>query len=137
MDLIEAGTLVVVPKSVLDQWQGEIKKHVMGDCLSYYSFYEVKSREGGELHLYDIVFTTYSIVGIDAGGGGILKGYYWHRIILDEGHLIKRKENLRFRSLMELNSRYRWCLSGTPLQNKFDDLYSIIKFLGLEVFEDY
>ena len=62
---------------------------------------------------------------------GLLK-LYWHRVILDEAHVIKNHHTETARACYTLNSRHRWALTGTPLQNTIDDVYSLIRFLGHE-----
>ena len=60
----------------------------------------------------------------------------WHRIILDEAHIIKDYTTLQAQAIHNLPSDRRWCLTGTPIQNKLDDLYSLVKFLRLSPFDD-
>lgn len=66
-----------------------------------------------------------------------LFNYHWHRIILDEGHIIKGKGNNCSQGAYNLQADHRWVLTGTPLQNKLDDIYSLVNFLKLDVFENY
>jgi SNF2 family DNA or RNA helicase len=53
----------------------------------------------------------------------------WRRVVLDEAHNIKDKTTNTARSCFLLRSKYRWALSGTPLQNRVAELYSQIRFL--------
>ena len=80
---------------------------------------------------------------------------YWHRIIvrfcidmmkfqfsvltlqLDEAHNIKERATNTAKAAFELRGKYRWCLSGTPLQNRVGELYSLIRFLGSDPFSYY
>ena len=53
----------------------------------------------------------------------------WRRVILDEAHNIKAKDSSTARAAYGLTSTFRWCLSGTPLQNRVNELYSLLRFL--------
>ena len=55
----------------------------------------------------------------------------WLRIILDEAHKIKGRTNSTAKAVYALKSTYRWCLTGTPLQNRVSELYALIRFLVL------
>lgn len=54
----------------------------------------------------------------------------WHRVVLDEAHNIKDRQTNVAKACFALNAQYRWCLSGTPLQNRVGELYSLVRFLG-------
>jgi SNF2 family DNA or RNA helicase len=51
----------------------------------------------------------------------------WHRIVLDEAQSIKNGSTLSARAAWALHAQHRWCLSGTPIQNSVDDLYSYFR----------
>ncbi len=61
----------------------------------------------------------------------------WKRIILDEAHNIKERSTNTAKAAFELQAEYRWCLSGTPLQNRVGELYSLVRFLGGDPFSYY
>lgn len=78
---------------------------------------------------------------------------HWHRIIvslsksqrsssltvfqLDEAHNIKERATNTAKATFELQGTFRWCLSGTPLQNRVGELYSLVRFLGGDPFSYY
>jgi SNF2 family DNA or RNA helicase len=51
----------------------------------------------------------------------------WHRVVLDEAQSIKNATTLAAHAAWSLHARHRWCLSGTPIQNSVDDLFSYFK----------
>ncbi|RVX22343.1 DNA repair protein RAD5B [Vitis vinifera] len=56
----------------------------------------------------------------------------WYRVVLDEAHTIKSSKTLSAQAAFALPSHCRWCLTGTPLQNNLEDLYSLLCFLHVE-----
>lgn len=58
-------------------------------------------------------------------------------MILDEAHYIKNRKTLTAKACFLLNSSLRWCLTGTPIQNHLDDLFSLIHFLNFKPYCNY
>ncbi|KAG5460364.1 MAG: SNF2 family N-terminal domain-containing protein [Olpidium bornovanus] len=101
---------------------------------------------------YDVIITTYSLVanehparekgGKDAGRAsedrpfGPLFDIHYHRIILDEAHTIKNRNTQVAIACCSLKAEKRWCLSGTPIQNNLDELFSLVRFLRIEPYND-
>ncbi|KZT20664.1 hypothetical protein NEOLEDRAFT_1227175 [Neolentinus lepideus HHB14362 ss-1] len=142
--------LVVAPTVAIIQWKNEIEKHTDGmKVLVWHG----SNRESSvaELEKHDVVLTTYSVLESsfrkqESGfkrKGQIIKekspvhAIKWHRIILDEAHNIKERATNTAKATFELQSTYKWCLSGTPLQNRVGELYSLIRFLGGDPFAYY
>ncbi|CAI9090249.1 OLC1v1024980C1 [Oldenlandia corymbosa var. corymbosa] len=67
----------------------------------------------------------------------ILHSVHWDRIILDEAHYIKDRQCNTTRAIFALKSSYKWALSGTPLQNRVGELYSLVRFLGISPYSFY
>ncbi|TPX35716.1 hypothetical protein SmJEL517_g02027 [Synchytrium microbalum] len=68
--------------------------------------------------------------------GPLLKAE-WYRVVLDEAQKIKNKTTKGARAAALLKARYRWCLSGTPIENKIDELYPLLKFLAIAPYDDW
>lgn len=69
--------------------------------------------------------------------GGPLYQVKWHRVVLDEAQVIKNHRTVAAHAAWALNADRRWCLSGTPIQNSVDDLYSYFKFLQYSPYNKY
>nr|XP_043628726.1 DNA repair protein RAD16 [Erigeron canadensis] len=67
----------------------------------------------------------------------ILHSVKWDRIILDEAHYIKDRRCNTTRAVFALESSYKWALSGTPLQNRVGELYSLVRFLQITPYSYY
>ncbi|KAG5476943.1 hypothetical protein LSCM1_05276 [Leishmania martiniquensis] len=83
------------------------------------------------------------IIEKDTGGddvdldASIFHSIKWARVILDEAHRIKGRTTSTARSAFALAAEYRWCLTGTPLQNRVGDLYSLLRFLRMRPYAHY
>jgi SNF2 family DNA or RNA helicase len=137
------GTLVVAPLALIKQWEGEIKDRIEQDhalkvCV-HHGPQRTKSYK--ELKKYDVVITTYQTLSSEhAGCSETLRvgcfGVHWYRIILDEAHSIKNRNAKSTKAACDLNAHYRWCLTGTPMQNNLDELQSLIHFLQIKPYCD-
>jgi len=76
--------------------------------------------------------------GIDLGTS-ILHSISWTRVVLDEAHKIKDRVNSTAKSTLALQGSncHRWCLTGTPLQNRVGELYSLVRFLRVDKYAYY
>lgn len=68
--------------------------------------------------------------------GGPLFQLTWHRVVLDEAQIIKNARTQGAQATWKLKARRRWCLSGTPIQNTIDDLYSLFRFLRYDPYDN-
>lgn len=141
---VSKSTLVIAPLALIKQWEGEIADkvedtHKLRVCV-YHGNTRAKATDS--LDDYDVVITTYGTLTSDHGavdkkkaGSGIFS-VHWYRIILDEAHTIKNRNAKATQAASALDSEYRWCLTGTPMQNNLDELQSLIKFLRIKPFDD-
>ena len=140
------STLVVAPLALIKQWEGEIKNrvaesHKLRVCVHHGP---QRTKRSEDLKKYDVVITTYQILVSEQGSSSVEAhgpkvgcfGIHWYRIILDEAHTIKNRNAKATQACYALRSEYRWCLTGTPMQNNLDELQSLIKFLRIKPYNE-
>ncbi|XP_076167205.1 transcription termination factor lodestar [Ptiloglossa arizonensis] len=130
-------TLVVCPASLLSQWENEILKRCKRGLLSI-EVYHGTNREcvPKRLARNDVVITTYNILSREFKSKSMTYKIHWDRVILDEAHVIRNHKSQASEAVCGLIASKRWALSGTPIQNKEMDLFSILKFLRCSPFDD-
>lgn len=134
------ATLIVCPLSVITNWQNQFYTHVQSGRLTLCTYHGPDRHEIGNLSRYDVVITTYNIVSTEyreVKDGGPLFGMKWRRIVLDEAHIIRDKKTLQCQAVCELEAERRWCATGTPIQNKIEDFFALLKFLRVEPFTSH
>ncbi|GAA5986834.1 hypothetical protein JCM10908_000916 [Rhodotorula pacifica] len=73
---------------------------------------------------------------VEGSGVSPLQAIQWFRVVLDEAHIIKEARTIQARAACDLSTSRRICLTGTPLQNSLNDIFSLIRFIRLEPFLD-
>ncbi|KAH7888148.1 SNF2 family N-terminal domain-containing protein, partial [Phlebopus sp. FC_14] len=142
--------LVIAPTVAIMQWRNEINAHTENmNVLVWHGASRIANYKA--LEKYDVILTSYSVLescfrkqrsgfkrkGLIVKEPSPLHQIKWNRIVLDEAHNIKERTTNTAKACFELESNYRWCLSGTPLQNRVGELYSLIRFLGGDPFSYY
>lgn len=128
------STLLVSPLSAVKNWEDQIKEHVEPGALTYYVYHGThRTQNVYELSKYDIVITTYGTLAADfsKGSSSILHRLKWFRIVLDEAHTCRESKSLQAQAAYSVWATRRWALTGTPIQNRLDDLGSLTQFLKL------
>lgn len=122
--------LIVVPASVLLNWEMEFKKWLPGfKVISIYGSAEERQRRRtgwNKENAVHVCITSYQIILKDQS---IFKRKRWGYLILDEAHNIKNFRSQRWRTLLTLQTTNRLLLTGTPLQNDLMELWSLLYFL--------
>lgn len=93
----------------------------------------------------DVVLTNYETVAAEHRVSQINKNgmvlldpdVEFHRIILDEAHLIKNRKTLTASGVFKLKAKYRLAMSGTPLMNHPDELFSLMHFLRISPYDEW
>uniref|UniRef100_A0A804QEN6 SWI/SNF-related matrix-associated actin-dependent regulator of chromatin subfamily A member 3-like 1 n=1 Tax=Zea mays TaxID=4577 RepID=A0A804QEN6_MAIZE len=128
-------TLVVCPPSVFSSWVTQLEEHLKAGSLKVYMYHGERTRDKKELLKYDLVLTTYSILGTEfEQEDSPVKDIEWFRVILDEAHVIKNSAARQTKAVIALNAERRWVVTGTPIQNSSFDLYPLMAFLRFQPF---
>ena len=141
---VSKSTLVVAPLALIKQWERELDVRVEDShhmkVLVHHG--PKRTKRGEDLQKYDVVITTYQTITSEFEASskeddGPKIGCFdvqWYRIILDEAHTIKNHNAKCTKGCYKLRSEYRWCLTGTPMQNQLSELHSLITFLRVKPF---
>ncbi len=128
---VHKASLLIIPASLLANWNSEIEKFYPElVCLTahpgYYKSKSVPKFTAAELDKYDLVITTYALVQRYQW----LNDYVWNYVILDEAQAIKNPGTRQTRAVKELSSENRIVMTGTPIENRLSDLWSLFDFLN-------
>ncbi|XP_021866581.1 uncharacterized protein [Spinacia oleracea] len=159
-----AATLIICPAPILPQWHAEILRHTNPGSMRTYIYEGVKeislsnssTIDISELVSADIVLTTYDVLRDDLSHDSerhegdrrlmrygkrypvvptLLTRVLWWRICLDEAQMVENNVVAAAEMALRLRATHRWCITGTPIQRKLDDLYGLLKFLKASPFD--
>ena len=122
-------TLIILPPILIDQWYIQIYKTTGHKALIYHGE-DKKTINLDQLSSAKIVIATYSAATITKQqiklkNLGLLHKVQWSRIIFDEAHHLRNSHTTRYFGARLLPSNIRWLVSGTPIQNRKEDFYSL------------
>ncbi|MFN2287310.1 MAG: SNF2-related protein [Chromatocurvus sp.] len=118
-------SLVVAPTSLMFNWREEARRFT--PQLKVLTLHGPRRKDYfGEIDQYDLVLTTYPLLARDRQ---VLLAQSFHLLILDEAQMIKNPRAQASRLVRELDARHRLCLSGTPVENHLDELWSMFDLL--------
>ena len=122
-----APTMVVCPLSVVGNWKHET--HDFAPELEVYVHHGTDRKSGDTLteaiNSNDLIVTTYGVVRNDINH---LQDIQFHRVVLDEAQKIKNTDAKRTQAIRALSARHRLALTGTPVENRLSELWSIMEF---------
>ena len=123
-------TLLIAPTSVLGNWQKEIEKfapqlrsmiHHGNDRNQNLEPFQQMAAS------HDVVITSFTLARKDEK---LLNGVNWQRLVVDEAQNIKNPKAAQTKAILKLSARHRLALTGTPIENRLLDLWSIFNFLN-------
>lgn len=154
--------LIIAPVALMRQWEEEIKMKTETRYKLSVFVYHGKKASVDHLLSYDVVLTTYGTVAAQLKR---LDKWYedrkdraldyndrdlavkcpllhpqksrFHRVILDEAQCIKNKDTQTAKACHLIESKFRWCLTGTPMMNGVSELYSLLKFLRIRPYNSW
>ncbi|CAG8976199.1 hypothetical protein HYALB_00011130 [Hymenoscyphus albidus] len=148
-------TLVVAPMSLLAQWNSEAENASKDGTLRSMVYYGAEKSanlqalccEANAASAPNVIITSYGVIlsefnqvaakgGDRAAHGGLFSLKYF-RVILDEAHHIKNRTSKTAKACYELDAEHRWVLTGTPIVNRLEDLFSLVKFLKVEPWSNF
>ncbi|AAK85603.1 GTA [Epiphyas postvittana nucleopolyhedrovirus] len=135
---VNLKTLIVCPLSLLNHWCGESDKHNLNIKLC--KFYNNKCDQSFDAYqvvvtTYDTLYNHHKLLKTKQRASSLLTRQ-WHRVVLDEAHVIKNCKTAVHAAASALCADNRWCITGTPIHNKHWDMYAIIKFLRCKPFNN-
>ena len=141
---IHGPFLIIGPLATLPNWFNEFKKWLpQCDVILYHG----SKAEREEIRMkklnpsykknskksFPVVISSFEICMIDSP---FLSNYHWQYVILDEGHRIKNRECRLVKELKKIPSTSRLLLTGTPIQNTLEELWSLLNFVNPQIFDD-
>ncbi|XP_011930830.1 PREDICTED: chromodomain-helicase-DNA-binding protein 1-like isoform X3 [Cercocebus atys] len=131
----EGPFLILCPLSVLSNWKEEMQRFAPGlSCVTYAGDKEERACLQQDLKQeshFHVLLTTYEICLKDAS---FLKSFPWSVLVVDEAHRLKNQSSLLHKTLSEFSVVFSLLLTGTPIQNSLQELYSLLSFVEPDLF---
>ncbi|MBU6153950.1 MAG: DEAD/DEAH box helicase [Bdellovibrionales bacterium] len=124
--ILKSPSLIVVPVSLLQNWKAEAARFRPDLKVS---IYHGPGRTFDEKA--DVILTSYSLLGAEAERFGRTN---WKVAVLDEAHIIRNPETRAALATSSLTADFRLALTGTPIQNRLRDLWSLFQFVSPGLF---
>ncbi len=128
LEYTQKGAIIVIaPTSVCHNWESEIKK--FAPTLNVFLFSEAQNRTEtiDSLSSFDVLITSYGLLNTEKD---LLERKSWEIVVLDEAQAIKNHSTQRTKAAYSLQGNFRMALSGTPIENSLNELWSLFNFIN-------
>ncbi|KAF7855286.1 uncharacterized protein EAF02_011545 [Botrytis sinoallii] len=125
------ATLLILPPALIQAWEHQFRLHLEPRALACHIYHGNNKKSIDFLRQFDVVITTYHTIAAiwkhhsAHPDDESLYSFTWHRVVLDEAHIIKNPQSQLARACYALKATRRWAITGTPIQNKLVDFASI------------
>jgi superfamily II DNA or RNA helicase len=119
-------SLLIVPASLLYNWENEVKRFVPGMKVYSYKGNQRKKTTSYFQH-FDIILSSYHTIRQDID---LISTFSFHYIILDESQVIKNPASMLYKTVTRLRSDFKLVLTGTPVENSLTDLWTQLNFVN-------
>ena len=122
--------LIILPNVLIEQWKEQFQRTTGHSPLIYHGASK-KILTAGQLQHIPIILTSYGTVLADARRDKKLQQINWGRVICDEAHHLKNRRTKVAKAVGNLSTKIMWLISGTPIQNHINELYSLFDILKI------
>ena len=119
-------SLLIVPASLVYNWENEIKRFVPGMKVCSYKGNQ-RRKSTSYFSNFDIILSSYHTVRQDIE---LISSFSFHYIILDESQVIKNPASMLYKTVTRLKSDFKLVLTGTPVENSLTDLWTQLNFVN-------
>jgi SNF2 family DNA or RNA helicase len=129
-DPVVPPTLLIAPTSVLGNWRKEVERFAP-QLRVFLHHGPTRAKDADTFQTVcaesDLVVTSFALARMDEK---LLRSVAWQRLVVDEAQNIKNPQSAQTRAISRLDARHRLALTGTPVENRLRDLWSIFNFLN-------